>query len=324
MKGHLGIYVSILAFASAGCSSGSGDASAPSASPNAPTALIVFAQANSKDPWRQVFDGQIKDAAALHASEFQFEMQQADDDANVQIGQIETLMVKSPKVLLISPTDKAVSRAVQKVFDAGIPVILLDRAIEGEKYTCWIGGDNVEIGRRAAEFIGAKLGGKGTVLMIPGLAGATATDERASGAMEVFRSKYPGIKIIEGDNCDYQRQKARAYMETFLQSARPFDAVYAHNDEMAIGTHLAMEAVKAPAGIIVGVDACQQEVVDFIKAGKITATFQYPTPGAKGIEIAAMLLKGQKPESKRITLPTVLVSAETADAYVKDNPNLAK
>lgn len=288
--------------------------------------LVVFSQANSQDPWRKVFDADTKAEAAKHADAFAFEMQDAGGDANKQNNIIDTFMIKSPKVLLVSPTETSVATSINKAHDAGTKVILLDRAIEGDKWDCYIGGDNVEIGREAGKFVAEKLNGKGTVLMIQGIAQATPTKDRAAGFMEIMKQN-PGITVIDGDDCGYQRQKARSYMETFLQKDQVIDCVYAHNDEMAIGARLAWDGgrpASAKAPLFVGIDACQQEVVDMIKAGKLDATFKYPTPGAKGVEIAAGMLAGTMPKDKKIVLPTVKVTKENADQYLKDNPNLAK
>lgn len=312
----------------AGCSGGGDTNSSSSTTPAGGTAnkdlpLVVFSQANSQDPWRKVFDATTKAEADKHSSEFSFEEQDASGDSKKQNDIIDTFMVKKPKVLLVSPNDTAVTKSVEKAFDAGTSVILLDRAIEGDKYTCYIGGDNKEIGRQAGQFVADKLGGKGTVLMIQGIAEATPTHERRDGFKEVI-AKYPGITIIDGDDCGYQRQKARAYMETFLQKGQAIDCVYAHNDEMAIGARLAWDAnPKGKTPLFVGIDGCQKEVVNMIKEGKLDATFQYPTPGAKGIEIAADILKGNMPKDKKIVLPTVRVDKESADKYLADNPNLA-
>jgi ribose transport system substrate-binding protein len=132
-----------------------------------------------------------------------------------------------------------------------------------------------------------------------------------------------------GDDCKYQRNAAKSYMENFLQSGKPYDAVYAHNDEMAIGAFLAWQSSASvkPGGkkpVFVGVDGCQKEVVDMIKAGKIDATFKYPIPGPKGVQLAAEILEGKKPTEKKIILPTERVTMDTADKYLADNPNLAK
>ncbi|MDR3691988.1 MAG: substrate-binding domain-containing protein [Fimbriimonas sp.] len=309
---------------SAVTSSGSGGATEAKSPDSLP--LVAFAQANSADPWRQQFDAETKEEVGKHTSEFRFEEQPAEDDASKQIGVIETFLVKSPKVLLVSPVTVAVQSAVEKAYDAKIPVILLDRGIPGDKYTVHVGGDNVDIGRQAGEYIAKRLNGKGTVLMIQGLGGVDAADDRRNGAMESFK-KYPGIKVIMGDDCKFQRLPAQNFMETFLQKGQPFDAVYAHNDEMAIGAYQAYDhAATKPKvkPIFVGIDGCQKEVVQMIKDGKLDATFRYPDPGPKGIEIAADILKGKMPTDKKVVLPTVLVTKETADQYLKDNPNLAK
>jgi len=288
--------------------------------------LVVFSQANSADPWRQQFDAETKAAAEANNKAFKFEEQAAEDDPNKQISQIDTLMLESPKVLLVSPAEVSVGTAIEKAYDKGVGVVLLDRGIPGDKYTVHIGGDNVDIGKQAAEYIVKRLNGKGIVLMIQGKGGADATNDRRNGAMDVFK-KNPGITVIAGDDCKYQRQAAQSYMETFLQGGKPFDAVYAHNDEMAIGAYQAYEhAATKPKNkpIFVGVDGCQQEVVQMIKDGKLDATFRYPDPGPKGIEVAADILKGNKPKDKKIVLPTEIVTKENADKYLADHPGLAK
>ena len=317
----------IAALILAGCSGGGKSAeSTTGTGAGTERPLVVFSQANSQDPWRKVFDAETKAAAEQLKNEFDFDMQDAGGDAARQNGIVETFLVRKPKVLLISPTETSVQSSIEKAYDAGVAVILLDRAIDSDKYTALIGGDNVEIGRQAGEYVAKKLNGKGTVLMIQGIAQATPTKDRRGGFMEVI-AKHPGIKVIEGDDCGYQRQKARSYMETFLQRGQKIDCVYAHNDEMAIGARLAWDAANPSGGtapIFVGIDACQQEVVDLIKAGKLDATFKYPTPGAAGVELASKILRGQKPEDKKIVLRTEIVTRESADAYLQANKNLAK
>jgi len=339
MKFKIWPLAALAGMALAGCgTSGGGDgATTTTTTGSTPTAskpadgskpLVAFSQANSKDPWRQVFDAETKTEVDKDASLFTFEEQAADDDADKQKSQIETVILKQPKVLLVCPSTIAVGAETDKVFDQKIPVILMDRGVPGDKYTCYIGGDNVEIGRQAGEYIAKRLNGKGTVLMIQGLGGVDAAKDRQDGAMESFK-KYPGITTIIGDDCKFQRQDSHNYMDTFLQTRKPFDAVYAHNDEMAIGAYDAWEAwSKSQPGakkpIFVGIDGCQKEVVNMIKDGKLDATLKYPIPGPMGVQIAADILKGKMPEKKRILLPTELVTKETADKYLAANPNLAK
>ncbi|HWA82773.1 MAG TPA: substrate-binding domain-containing protein [Fimbriimonadaceae bacterium] len=283
--------------------------------------LVYFSQANSADPWRQVFDAETKEAADKQSNLFTFEETTAGDDPNRQIEQIETELLKNPKVMLVSPATIAVQKAVEEAHDKGVFVVVLDRNLEGNKWDVYVGGDNRTIGHAAGEYMGKKLNGKGIVLMIQGIADAPPTKDRAAGFMDAMRD-FPGIKVIAGDNCDYQRQKAETYMENFLQRHQPFDAVYAHNDEMAIGAYMAMNAAHTPKKVIVGIDGCQKEVVQMIKDGKLDATFSYPDPGPKGIQIAAEAVNGKMPTSKKVLLPTVMITKETADAYSQQHPNL--
>src|ERR1044072_1399429 len=226
--------------------------------------LVFFAQANSGDPWRQVFDAETKAAADQQKSTFDFEMATAGDDPSKQIGQVETAMVKKQKVLLISQLNDSLEKQVADADEAGAFVILLDRSVPGDKWDVSVGGDNTAIGYQAGEYMAKRLNGKGVILMIKGLAANSAAADREKGFMDAVK-KSPGIKVIPGNNCDFQRQKAMTYMENFLQSGQAFDAVYAHNDEMAIGAYLAMKNANAPSKPIVGIDACQKEVIDMIK-----------------------------------------------------------
>lgn len=311
-----------------GCTSPSTETSSTGSEPaktGGAKPLVVFAQANSQDPWRKVFDADIKAAAAKHADEFDFEMQDASGDSAKQNNIIDTFMIRQPKVLLVSPNDVSVATSIEKAYDAKVPVILMDRSLDGDKFTTLVTGDNKLLGRMAGEFVVKQLKGKGTVLMIQGISSATPTHERRDGFMEVIM-KNPNVKVILGDDCGYQRQKARSYMESFLQKGEKIDCVYGHNDEMAIGARLAWDAANKTeaAPIFVGIDACQMEVMDMIKSGKMAATFQYTVPGPKAIEIAADILKGKMPTEKKVTLPSAEVTKETVDQYIKDNPNLAK
>jgi len=288
-----------------------------------PKPLVFFSQANSQDPWRQVFDAETKAEADRHKNDFTFEEQQANDDPNQQINQIETELVKKPAVMLISPATVAVQSAIEEAHRQGVKVILLDRSVPGNGWDCYVGGDNVAIGAEAGQHMAKLLNGKGTVLMIQGIADAPPTKDRANGFMSAMR-QYPNIKVIQGDNCDYQRAKAETYMENYLQGNRPaFDAVYAHNDEMAIGAYMAMQAAHAPKKIIVSIDGCQMEVIKMVKDGDLDASFCYPDPGPKGVDLAYNMLNGQMPP-KKVILATQIITKETADAYVQRHPDLAK
>ena len=185
---------------------------------------------------------------------------------------------------------------------------------------CYVGGDNVAIGYLAGQFMAKKLNGKGIVLMIQGIADALPTKDRANGFMSAM-SKYPGIKVIAGDNCDFHRDKAETYMENFLQRHQPFDAVYAHNDEMALGAMIAMKnaGVDPKTKVIIGIDGVQEEAIRAIIDGTMSATFKYPWLGEEAMKAAHDILTGQT-VPKRITPETEMVTKDNAQDYLNRLP----
>jgi ribose transport system substrate-binding protein len=209
-------------------------------------------------------------------------------------------------LLMISPNEaKPLTPVVEKVFKAGIPVIVIDRAIEGESYTVFIGADNYEIGRQAGQHIVEVLGGKGRIVEIRGLPGSPPAIDRQRGMRDVV-GKAPGITIVHDPVGNWLREEAMAQMEMALAANPVIDLVYAHNDPMAIGAYLAAKAKGREKEMkFIGIDALpgldggRQAVAD----GKLDATFVYPTGGRQAVELAAKILKGEKVPHK-VTLPT--------------------
>lgn len=278
--------------------------------------LVVFAQANSQDPWRRAMDKEMRMAYQKYKDLFTFEMKDAEDDPTKQIGVIESFMAKKPKLLLISPINEAVKASLDHIKGEKIPTVMLDRKI-GSDYIAWVGGDNLEIGKKVGEYMAKRLNGQGTILMIQGTGGADATNHRRDGFLQALKA-FPGIHVVMGDDCGYQRQKALIYTESFLTSQKPFDAIYAHNDEMAMGAAQAIEDSKVNKKIIiVGVDGIQREVMDYIKTGRMDATFTYPVPGKEGIELAAKIIKGEKINNKDHKLETEMIDVSNVQKHIE-------
>lgn len=284
--------------------------------------LVVFAQANSQDPWRQRMDEEMRLAYQKHSNSFEFVLKDAEDDPAKQISVVENFLARKPKVVLISPINEAVKSIIEKVQAQKIPVIMLDRKVN-TNYTAWVGGNNRDIGIKAGEYLAKRLNGTGTILMVQGTAGANSTTERREGFLEAMK-KYPSIQVISGDDCGYQRQKALLYMENFLTSKKPFDAVYCHNDEMAMGVCQAMEYSKAVKRIIIGVDGVQSQIFDYIKQGRVDATFVYPVPGKEAIELALKVINEEPIEKKDNTLDTVMINIDNVDSFVEKQDFLKK
>ncbi len=168
---------------------------------------VGFAQANSQDPWRQVQNASIRAAAAKYP-DIELQIQDAQQDSSRQISQIDTFLTNKVNVLLVSANEAApLTPKVGETFDKGIPVILMERGINSDKYTTLIGGDNAQIGRIAGNFLSHQLKGRGTYVEIKGVADATPTKERSSG-FHLIVDKSAGHKMAESYVCNYKRDEA--------------------------------------------------------------------------------------------------------------------
>ncbi len=275
--------------------------------------LIGFSQSTFEDPWRINMNNQLK-AAADEALGVKLIVANGENRNAKQIADVENFIVKGVDLLIISPREAApLTEAVAKAHDRGIPVIVLDRKVLGDKYTTFIGASNLEIGRAAGEYMAEKLGGKGKIVEIQGILGATPTQERHDGFHEVI-AKHPEIEVIVDQSGDYKRTPAKQIMDNALQAHDHIDAVYAHNDEMAIGAFLSAEAVGREKDMVfVGIDG-QGEAVDMIRAGKLDATFVYQNGAKEAIEEAVKILNGGA-GPKEIVLDATRVTRDEHPEY---------
>ncbi len=296
-----------------------GGATTPTA-PGGKKYVVGFAQANSKDPWRQVQNASLV-AANKKFPDIELKEQDAGNDNQTQIGQVENFLTQKIDLLLISPNEsEPLTPTVSKVYDAKVPVVLMDRATTNDKYTTYIGGDNKEIGRQAGKFIVEKSKGTGAIVELYGKAAVSAAKDRHDGFAEAIATA-PGLKVVDHQDCGFERVPARTYMENVLQKHTPFTIIYAHNDEMALGAVAAIKAAgKDPKQyLIVGVDGVQEEVINAIKKGEMSATFKYPWLGEEAMQTAHDILTGKTPAKKQV-LATERVTAENADAYLAKLP----
>jgi ribose transport system substrate-binding protein len=313
----------------AGCSNGSSTPAGSGATTNTGTAetgetsgkkwTIGFSQVTVAEPWRAVFNDQLKAEAAKHP-EVTLNIQDANDSTETQVQQMEGFISQKVDAILVSPKESAgLTDVVAKAYDARIPVIVLDRNVEGDKYTCFIGADNVEIGREAGKYAVQLLGGegkaKGNYAEVWGGFGTKPSADRSQGFHEVV-DKEPGMKLVgQKTDCDWKLERAQNYMEGVLKLNPQIDLVYGHNDPMALGARQAAEAVgRADKIKFLGIDALPKEGVKAVKDGELSATFLYPTPGVEGLRQALKVLNGESVE-KKITLKTATITKENADQY---------
>jgi ribose transport system substrate-binding protein len=195
-------------------------------------------------------------------------------------------------LLIISPKEaQPLTEPVAKAMAAGVPVIVLDRALLGDKFTCFIGANNRKIGKAAGEWIANTLGGKGNVVELMGLQTSTPGQDRHSGFLEGIAGS--DIKIIFSADMKWLEPDARKEMESALSRFDKIDLVYGHNDPGAHGAYLAAKAAGRTGIKFVGIDALPQEGVAYVSQSILDATFQYPTGGTEAIDTAMKIFKGE-------------------------------
>ena len=285
-----------------GC--GKSEPGSPPAAPPATTAksrfTIGMSQCNLGEPWRVEMNAQIKAAADKHPN-LTVVFKDAQNDTLKQRAHVEEFVSARVDLIIISPKEaQPLTDPVARAMDAGIPVIVLDRRLLGDKYTCFIGADNKKIGHAAGEWIVKKLGGKGKVVELKGLMTSIPGQDRDNGFKEAVAGT--GIEVIFEADMKWLEPNARQEMESALSRFSKIDCVYAHNDPGAHGAWLAAKAAgREKEMLFVGIDGLPQEGVIYVKQGILDATFQYPTGGAEAIDTALKILQGQ-PVSKEITL----------------------
>lgn len=196
----------------------------------------------------------------------------AQDKPYKQLNDIEDLIQQKVDFIIVNPTDSdAIVTAVEEANDAGIPVITVDRASNGGKVVLHIASDNVAGGAMAADYIAKLLNGKGNVVELVGIPGTSAARDRGLG-FETELKKYPGLKLIAKQTANFNRAEGLSVMENLLQAYPNIDAVFAQNDEMALG---AVEAIKSEGKlgkiVVVGFDAIP-DAVNAVKNGEMAAT----------------------------------------------------
>jgi len=270
---------------------------------------IGMSQCNLGEPWRVQMNADIKKAAQMHA-ELKVIYKDAQNDPLRQQNQMREFISAAVDLIIISPKEAApLTPVVAQAYQKGIPVIVLDRRVLGDQYTCFIGADNKKIGKAAGKWIAQLLGGKGKVVELKGLMTSTPGQDRHTGFREGIRGT--DIEIIFEADMKWLEPNARREMESALARFDEIDLVYAHNDPGAHGAYLAAKAAGREKNIrFVGIDALQQEGQAYVRQGILEASFEYPTGGREAIEVALDILDG-KEVPKEITL--------SSRVFTKDN-----
>ncbi len=274
--------------------------------------VIGFSQCMTDDIWRQNMISEMKIEASQYDN-LTLLIEDAAYDSKLQLYQIEKMITKGVDVLIISPNESApITPIAEKAYRMGIPVIIIDRKIESERYTTYIGADNYAIGHAVADYVSKLLDGHGRILEIKGSEGSSPARDRHQGLMEHLR-KHPEMEV---ESIDGKWRRDSAYAKVNQVDINRYDLIFGHNDMMTLGAREAI-AAKCPEKLqylkfvgvdaSVGVDAGLEAVID----GKLTASFLYPTGGDVAIRVAMQILQGE-PVQKQYILNTGIIDQSNA------------
>ncbi len=275
--------------------------------------MIGYSQCNRAEPWRQQMDADIEAHTAEHP-EIKLIMKDAQNESFRQIAHVKEFISQEVDVLIISPKDTSLTQVVAEAHQAGIPVIVLDRAVEGDQFTCFIGSDNRKIGAEVGKWVVERLGGKGNVVELQGLASSVPSGHRS----EPFRAALEGteIEIIFAADMEWLSELAREKMLAALQrnpEPNSIQLVYGANDPAAIAAfNAARDLGREEEMIFVGVDALPHEGIEAVKNGILDATFLYPNGADVAIDSAVKIHAGETVPNE-IVLGTRLYTPENVE-----------
>lgn len=299
-KLHLIIYVAIIVLLT-GCA-------------QQPRKYVIGVSQCSEDIWRDKLNDELKMGEYLNDSLI-VKLASSNDDNVLQNKQINQFVDEGVDLLIVSPNQlSAISKAVERAYDKGIPVILYDRKTNSDKYTAFIGCDNYTIGKSMGSFIAQQLQGKGRVVEISGLEGSSPALERHRGFMDAIKP-YPGLQVVASEGGNWKEEGGIQAMKRILQQTQDFDYVFAHNDRLAWGAYVAARQMRVKRNYkYTGVDGMATEGggLELVRDGIFEASYLYPTKGDEVIALAMKILK-HKPYKRDNYLSTSIITQANAD-----------
>ena len=279
-----------------------------------PDLTVGFAQSGNPNPWQVALTESMQQSADEYGVNYIYT--DANDDMATHVANIEDMLAKDLDILVISPIeDTGLEAVLDEAAEKGVPVILSSRTTQGE-YVTTVYSDQAWEGERCAELIGEKIP-DAKVVELRGIEGTSSVAGREKGFRDVMAEQYPDMEIVVEQTANFSRQEAMDAMANILQAKGPdaIDAVYCHNDEMALG---AVQAIK-DAGLtpgediqVVGIDG-QKEAWELVKSGEMLGTVQCtPKHGPTVFEVIQKILDGETVQKETI-VPDQVITKENAD-----------
>ena len=279
-----------------------------------PRKFVIGVSQCSEDIWRDKLNNELKMGEYLNDSLI-VKLASSNDNNVLQNKQVNLFIDEGVDLLIISPNQlSAISKAVERAYDKGIPVILYDRKTNSDKYTAFIGCDNYTIGKSMGTFIAQQLQGKGRIVEISGLEGSSPALERHRGFMDAIKP-YPGLQVVASEGGNWKEEGGIQAMKRILKQTQDFDYVFAHNDRLAWGAYVAARQMGVKRNYkYTGVDGMATEGggLELVRDGIFEASYLYPTKGDEVIALAMKILKHQ-PYERDNYLSTSIITKANAD-----------
>jgi galactofuranose transport system substrate-binding protein len=284
--------------------------------------VVGFSQMENNNPWRIAETNSIREEAARRGDKFELVVTDAQGQTSKQVSDVEDLIARRVNAIFLAPREfEGLAPALQAARQANIPVFLIDReaaGTPGEDYVAFLGSNFIEQGRRAAEWLIKQTNGKAGVVELTGTAGSSVARDRSQGFLDAIKG-HPDVKIIASQTGDFSRATGQKVMENIIQSkGREITAVYAHNDEMALGAIQALKAAGMKPGqdvLVVSVDG-ERAALESIINGEMNVTVESnPRFGPLAFDTLEKYL-GKQSVPARITLQDRFFDASNARQYV--------
>lgn len=279
-----------------------------------PRKYVIGVSQCSEDIWRDKLNDELKMGEYLNDSLI-VKLASSNDDNVLQNKQINQFVDEGVDLLIVSPNQlSAISKSVERAYDKGIPVILYDRKTNSDKYTAFIGCDNYTIGKSMGTFIAQQLQGKGRIVEISGLEGASPALERHRGFMDAIKP-YSGLQVVASEGGNWKEEGGIQAMKRILKQTQDFDYVFAHNDRLAWGAYVAARQMRVKRNYkYTGVDGMATEGggLELVRDGIFEASYLYPTKGDEVIALAMKILKHQPYERDNYLSTSIITQANAA------------
>lgn len=272
---------------------------------------IGFSQCTGSDSWRKTMLAEMQRELSFY-NNIDFVYRDADGNSSKQITQIEDLVAQHIDVLIVSPNEvNPLTPVIEKVYDSGIPVVVVDRRTNSNKYTSFIGASNYEVGQNAGRYAASVLKGKGNIIEVTGIPDASPVIDRHNGFVHIV-SQYPQLKYLKRfDNYFTDEFSNKNAVYSYLASSSNTDLVYAQNDYMAFDVFKICKKLGLEKKVkIIGIDGLplKDAGLDMVSNNFISATILYPTGGGEAILTAVNILE-KKPFKKENQLFTTVIDS---------------